>query len=116
MKEAYGYLNESIDILKNKSSVAVVATFFNVSSVPLYQVGHLTETELIENYALVSDIIDFQLEKRPDNESLLRVKEATDGNFINSGAPTCSSLVGYFQPMFAKRKDDVAYRRAVHSL
>jgi len=108
-EEAHGYLKESIDILKNKSSIAVVATFFNVSTRVLYQSGRLTDTELIDNYALVSDIIDYQLAQTPDNLDLLRVKEGTDAYFIASGAPTCSSLVQYFQSQFDAKKEDLNY-------
>jgi tetratricopeptide (TPR) repeat protein len=116
-EEAHGYLKESIDILKNKSSTAVVATFFNITSLNLYQHGRLTDMELIENYALVSDIVDYQLAQSPGDASLLRVKEATDGNFIASGAPTCTSLIQYFQPQFDTKKTDLNYlQKAVRFL
>jgi tetratricopeptide (TPR) repeat protein len=117
VEEAYGYLKESIDILKNKSSMAVVATFFNITSIKLYQNGRLTDMELIENYDLVSDIVAYQLAQSPGDASLIRVKEATDGNFIASGAPTCTSLIQYFQPQFDAKKTDLNYlQKAVRLL
>jgi tetratricopeptide (TPR) repeat protein len=115
-EEAYGYLQESISILKNKSSVAVVATFMT-TSFALFQNERLTDLEVIENYALASEILDYQLEQKPGDKTIMQVKEATDYNFITSGAPTCESLVSYFQPQWEKKKDDIAYLgRAVNFL
>lgn len=115
-EETYGYLQESISILKNKSSVAVVATFMT-TSFALFQNERLTDLQVIENYALASDILDYQLEQKPGDKTIMQVKEATDYNFITSGAPTCESLVSYFQPLWEKKKDDIAYLgRAVNFL
>jgi tetratricopeptide (TPR) repeat protein len=115
-EEAYGYLKESIDLLKNKSSVAVVATFMT-TSFALFQNERLSDQQVIENYALAADILDYQLEQKPGDATIMQVKEATEYNFITSGAPTCKSLLLYFQPLWEERKDDVEYlRRAVRFL
>ena len=115
-EETYGYLQESISILKNKSSVAVVATYMT-TSFALFQNERLTDLQVIENYAQASEILDYQLEQKPGDEKILEVKKATEYNFINSGAPTCESLIEYFQPLWEERKDDVNYLgRAVRFL
>lgn len=115
-EETYGYLQESISILKNKSSVAVVATYMT-TSFALFQNERLTALQVIENYAQASEILDYQLVQKPGNKTILQVKEATDYNFITSGAPTCESLVLYFQPLWEEKKDDIAYLgRAVNFL
>ncbi len=108
LEEAYGYLQESISILKNKSAVPVVATFMK-SSIELFIYGRLTDIQAIENYALAADILDYQLEQKPGDETILKVKEASDYMFINSGAPTCESLIEYLQPRWEEKKDDVNY-------
>ena len=107
-EETYGYLKESISILKNKSSVAVVATFMT-TSFALFQNERISDMEVIENYAIASDILDYQLEQKPGNKTILQVQEATDYNFITSGAPTCESLVAYFQPLWEEKKGEVQY-------
>ena len=107
-EETYGYLKESISILKNKSSVAVVATYMT-TSFALFQNERLTDLQVIENYAQASEILDYQLEQKPGNKTILQVKEATDYNFITSGAPSCESLVAYFQPLWEEKKADVAF-------
>ncbi len=116
LEEAYGYLQESLAILKNKSSVAVVATFMT-SSIMLFQNDRLTDLQVIEDYALAADILDYQFGQKPGDATILQIKEATDYNFITSGAPTCESLVEYFQPLWEERKGDINYlSRAVKFL
>ena len=107
-EEAYAYLKESISLLQNKSAVPVVATFTK-TSFELFKNERLTDVEVIENYALASEILDYQLEQKPGDNTILQVKEATDNNFIISGAPTCESLIKYFQPLWEERKADVDY-------
>ena len=115
-EETYAYLQESISILKNKSSVAVVATFMT-TSFALFQNERLTDLQVIKNYAQASEILDYQLEQKPGNKTILQVKEATDYNFITSGAPTCESLVSYFQPLWEEKKGEIDYLgRAVNFL
>jgi tetratricopeptide (TPR) repeat protein len=116
LEEAYGYLKESIDILKKQSSIAVVATY-NGSSHQLYDFGVINDQKLIEDYALVSDIIDYQLSKKPDDSQVLRTKDAADVRFINSSAATCNSMLEYFQKDYDSKKDDLTYlKKAVRFL
>ncbi len=110
VEEAYGYLNKSLKILKTKSSVAVVATYMT-SSIMLFQQGRISDMQVIEDYAMTTDIVNYQLTKKPDNASLLMVKEKNEANFIASGAPSCESLIKYFEPQFEKRKDKLSYLR-----
>ncbi len=115
-EEAYGYLVESISILKNKSWVATVATFMT-TSFALFQNERLTDQQVIENYAQASEILDYQLGLKPGDKTILEVKEVTDYNFIISGAPTCESLVSYFQPLWEEKKGEIDYLgRAVNFL
>jgi hypothetical protein len=107
-EEAYGYLKESISLLENKSSVAVVATFMK-TSLELFKNERLTDMQVIEDYAVAADILDYQLGQKPDDQTIQQVIEATEYNFIASGAPTCESLIKYFQPLWEERKADVDY-------
>ncbi len=116
VEEAYGYLQESISLLKNKSALPVVATFMK-SSIELFMYERITDIQAIENYALGTDILDYQLELKPGDATILKVKKAADYMFINSGAPTCESLVSYFQPLWDEKKDDIGFLgRAVNFL
>ncbi len=116
VEEAYGYLKQSVDIQKNNSAAAVLATYMT-STIYLYQNERLTDMQVIDNYALTSDILDYKLARNPGDNTLLRVMEANDNNFIASGAPTCESLINYFQPDYNQRSADPLYlRRAVKCL
>ena len=112
-EEAYGYLKESVTILGNKSAAPVVATFM-LACIQLFQVNRITDQQVIEDYSMASDIIEYQLGKKPDDESLLKIKEHVDLNFIASGAPTCESLITFFRQKYPDKKDDVSFiRKAV---
>jgi tetratricopeptide (TPR) repeat protein len=112
VEEAYEYLKKSVTILKNKSSAPVIGMFMT-SSVTLFQAGRINEFQVIEDYAIANDILDFQLKQKPDNEDLLKVKNGNDVSFISSGAPTCESLISYFEPKFEDNKNDLAYLKRV---
>ncbi len=104
IKEAYGYLNESIELLKAKSSEATLATLFT-SSVTLYKAGEFTEEDVIKDYARVTEIIDKNI---ADNDpKAIKVKESVDQNFITSGAATCEALINLYSPKFESTPDDV---------
>jgi len=109
-EEAYGYLKESLTILGNKSSAPVVATFM-LACYGLFEVNRITDMQVIEDYAMSSDILDYQLAKKPDDPNLIKIKDNVDLNFIASGAPTCESLIKYFEEQYDEKKDDVSYLR-----
>jgi len=112
LQEGYTYLKESINLLKNKASIAVVATFMKATYL-LYEHNIITDLQVIDDYALVSDIIDFLLASNADDANALKVKESVDLGFIISGAATCESLLNYFKPEFEARKDDLSFVKKV---
>jgi len=110
IEECYGYLKKSLELLKNRSSMLLWQPSIT-SAISLYQNGTLTDQQMIEDYSVVADIIDYQLGKKPDNTQLKRVKNATDAQFLASGAPTCSSLLEFFQTRYDAKKEDVSFLR-----
>jgi tetratricopeptide (TPR) repeat protein len=112
VEEAYGYLSKSLSILGNKTSVPALGMFMT-SSVTLFQAGRLTDLQVIDDYAKSSDILDYQLTRKPNDEDLLKVKNGNDASFIASGAPSCASLINYFEPQFDERNGDVTYLKRV---
>jgi len=114
IEEGYGYLKESVDLLKNKSSMPVVATFMT-ATYTLYQEGRLSDMTLIDNYSTATEIIDNALTNNPDDEDALKVKDHIDRNFIASGVSTCESLVHFFKPGFEENKDNILYLKRVVS-
>ena len=112
VEEAYGYLAKSIKIMKQKSSVPAIGMYMT-SSITLFQAGKITDLQVIEDYATSSDILDYQLAQKTGDEDLLKVKNANDASFIASGAPSCASLINYFEPQFDERKGDLVYLKRV---
>ena len=112
VKEAYGYLEESINLLKDKSSIQVISAYMNCTYA-LFAAGQITDMEVIDNYSLASDIIDYITAENPADEDARKLKENVDMNFITSGAPTCQSLINYFKPGYEEKKTDISYLKKV---
>lgn len=100
--EAYGYLKRSIDMQKNKSRDAVMVTFMN-SSVTLNQKGKIDDNQTIEDYFMVTEIIDKLLDK---SSRWPKAKANIDDLMLKSGLLTCEALDRYFTPQYEANKTD----------
>jgi tetratricopeptide (TPR) repeat protein len=114
VEEAYKYLEESINLMKNKSSMTVVDAFM-ASTIALYNSGRLSDINVIENYSMSSDIINFTLAENPADSTAKKVREKIHKNFISSGAPSCQSLAMYFKPNYQSEKNNVSFLRKLVS-
>lgn len=102
MEESYGYLNQSIEIEKNKSRDAVMVTFVN-ASITLNKASRLDDNQVIEDYFMVTTIIDKLLGKSSRWE---KAKGNIDDLMLKSGLLTCDALNSYFEPQFEAAKTD----------
>ncbi len=100
--EAYSMLKRSIDLQKNKSRDAVMVTFIS-ASITLNQKGKIDDNKVIEDYFMVTKIIDKLLDK---SSGWPLAKASIDDNMIKSGILTCDALNSYFEPQFAAKKSD----------
>ncbi|MCK4880517.1 MAG: hypothetical protein KAS82_07650 [Bacteroidales bacterium] len=100
--EAYSMLKRSIDLQKNKSRDAVMVTFIS-ASITLNQKGKIDDNKVIEDYFMVTKIIDKLLDK---SSRWPLAKASIDDNMIKSGILTCDALNSYFEPQFAAKKSD----------
>ncbi len=107
--EAYGYLKNSIELEKNKSRDAVMVTFIN-ASISLNKAGKLSDNQVIEDYFLVTAIIDKLLDK---SSRWPRAKASIDELMLSSGLLTCDALNKYFGPQFEANKTDRAFLEKV---
>ena len=103
--QAYGYLKRSIELQKNKSRDAVIITFIN-SSVTLNQKGKMDDNQTIEDYFMVTEIVDGLLTK---SSRWPKAKEKIDELMLSSRILTCDALDGYFVPQFEAKKTDKAF-------
>ena len=103
--KAYKMLKESIELEKNKSRDAVMVTFIS-ASITLNQKGKINDDQAIEDYFMVTEIIDPLLTK---SSAWPAAKENIDNNMLKSGLLTCEALNGYFTPQFEAKKSDKAF-------
>jgi hypothetical protein len=102
VEEAYGYLKESIQLEQKETREAVVITFVS-ASITLNQAGKIDDNQVIEDYFLVTDIVDQLVGK---SSRWKEAKAAIDENMLKSGLLTCDALNSYFQPKYEASKDD----------
>ncbi|MBN2212839.1 MAG: hypothetical protein JW723_01230 [Bacteroidales bacterium] len=114
VKEAYGYLEESIKLEKKESSEAVIATFFT-SAIALFQNGELDEKKLIEDYIQSNDILVSRIKKHPNNSTLSDIKERQDANMQNLKL-SCDLLVEKFSELYEKNTCDLSCLQTITSV
>ena len=109
VEKAYGILKESIELDKNKSRDAVIVTFVS-SSITLNQKNVIDDNQVIEDYFMVTEIVDGLLNKSSRWE---RAKASIDDNMMKSGILTCDALNGYYGPQFEANKEDKEFLQKV---
>ncbi len=102
VQDAYGWLKRSIELERNKTRDAIVVTFIS-AAITLNQRNRLSDDQVIEDYFMVTGIIDGLLNS---SSRWPKAKNTIDDNMIQSGILTCDALNGYFQPQFEAKKDD----------
>jgi hypothetical protein len=102
VEEAYGYLKRSIELERNRARDAVMVTFIN-ASVSLNQQGKIDDNQAIEDYFMVTEIVDGLLPKGTRWE---RAKANIDDLMIGSGLLTCEALDSYFEPQYEANKSE----------
>jgi len=102
VNEGYRALKRSIDLGKNKTRDATMVTFIS-AAITLNQKGKLNDNQVIEDYFMVTEIVDKLLDK---SSRWPRAKNTIDDNMIKSGLLTCDALNGYFEPQFEAKKSD----------
>ncbi|MDF1575001.1 MAG: hypothetical protein P1P86_07395 [Bacteroidales bacterium] len=105
VNQGYNDLKRSIELEKNKTRDPTIVTFIS-ASITLNQKGRIDDNQVIEDYFMVTDIVDALLDK---SSRWPRAKQAIDDNMIQSGLLTCDALNGYFEPQFEAKKSDPAF-------
>lgn len=109
VEEAYGYLKRSIELDKDKSRDAVMVTFVN-SSVTLNKGGVFDDNQVIEDYFMVTTIIDKLLDK---SSRWPRAKANIDDLMLKNGLLTCEALNRYFEPQYDANQGDKVFLQKV---
>ena len=107
--EAYGYLKSSIEKETSKSRDAVMVTFIS-AAVTLNKASKIEDNQAIEDYFMVTQIIDKLLDK---SSRWPRAKKNIDDVVLKSGLLTCEALNGYFEPQFQANQEDKKFLQKV---
>jgi tetratricopeptide (TPR) repeat protein len=114
VRQAYDYLEESIDLEKNETSEAVVATYFT-SAITLFQNGELDESKLIQDYIKSNNILVFQIKKFQNNPTPSEIKTQQDKNMQNLKL-SCDLLVEQFSKLFEKDPREISDLQTITSV
>jgi tetratricopeptide (TPR) repeat protein len=109
VNEAYGYLKRSIELQKTKVRNAEVITFMN-ASISLNQKGKIDDNQTIEDYFMVTEIVDGLFNK---SSRWPKAKKDIDEMMLSSGLLTCEALDRYFEPKYEASKDDKDFLESV---
>jgi len=114
IQEGYGYLEESIRLLGDKSSPATFVTYFT-STLSLFKLNALDANKVLANWAFIMPLMDKAIEDNPKDTAFVAIKAAIMQNFVNSGAATLTSLNSYYGPLLKARPDDVGLEKEITS-
>jgi len=88
VQRGYDMIKRSISLQNEKSQIDILVIFMTASAT-LFEGNRIEGGKVIENYALISEIIDKQITDDPDDGNLQKAKEAVDNVFATCGAATC---------------------------
>jgi tetratricopeptide (TPR) repeat protein len=106
LKKAYADLDESIKLQGDESEAAVMVIYMQVTK-SLFLLGELPKEDVVNNYGVLSKIVEDQLAKDPNDEKAPVAKEEIDKAFQTSGAADCEALLAYYEPKFNEISSDV---------
>jgi tetratricopeptide (TPR) repeat protein len=113
---AFNYLKESIEIEKSKASEAAIGSYFSASIV-LFQNNVFPANQVIEDYLMVTTLVDEMIKKDPRKEKGLRdLKASIDENFVNDGPGDCKTLIDFFSVQVEPKKTDPDFLRMLTTL
>lgn len=108
IEEAYGYLGKSIELDPEEARDAILILFMN-ASVSLHKADVIDQNQTISDYFTASEIIDGQLEQKPNDRRFKRAKDYVDDFILGEGILTCEALNTYYEPKFEANKDNLDF-------
>ena len=110
LEQAYNALKDAIDLGGNGSNYAFIDGYFT-SVINMVKAGKLEESNIIEEYSRLMDIVDFNINRytEENNEKLLANFQQTKANLEGGVQPyaNCEDLVRIYQKKFDEDPDNV---------
>ena len=111
LEEGHGYLRQSIDMEKSKTRDIVLINYIT-ASINLNMTGRFEDNQVIEDYFMVTAIVDKLLGKSSRWD---KAKVNIDDQMLKSGLLTCDALNRYFEPQFeAGKEEKVFLEKLIH--
>ncbi len=108
-KEAYDLLHEAVELM-DKQTPGFVFNEMMQNALKLYNDDVISEDEMVNNFALASKILDYQM-KDADNlkkrERYEKIMNNVELIFTKSGAATCESLIPLLSKRFEEEPQDL---------
>jgi hypothetical protein len=114
IEEGYNILDESIGLLKSKSSAPAFATYFT-AAVSLYKLNVLDAGKIVGVWGNIIPLIEDASVKNPKDTTYASVKNSIMANFINSGAATPASLTKYYEPLLKASPENIVLLKEITS-
>ncbi len=106
MEKGYKYLMESMDLCKNKTSEAVLATLVS-ASISLCQYEKISGEQVFEDYLKSIDILNSKLKKDTGDIAIINLKEDLTDNFTAKLICSCDVLIPVFSERMEKDPDNI---------
>ena len=106
IEQAYNYLMESMDLCKNKTSDAVLATLIS-ASISLCHYEKILGEQVLKDYLRSIDILNNKLKKDSGNIAIKKLKEDLTENFTSKPVCGCEVLIPVFSKRLEKNPQDI---------
>lgn len=111
LEEAFILLEKSVEIQGNKSRATDLNAYFKAAS-KKFEVGTFAKSDVLEVYSIVSDHIDYNINKAGKSQkSYIQAAEKIENQFVPFA--TCEELVSIFDVKYAENPDDLGLLRSI---
>ena len=102
--EAYQILKKSYEIEQNRSSAGAISSYFKSATI-MEKNGKLQKEDILELYAELSSVIDYNLENNP-KKTKFYTQTSSNVESLFTPYADCDALISIFSVKFSKSPDD----------
>ncbi len=102
-KKGYAVLGESIGLMGNKSSPAVILTYMQASQ-QLFKDGSINDSKALADYETSMGIIKTRLKSNPDDPNFRLIRDYVEKYYVDSGAANSRSTEKFRRRPTANRE------------
>lgn len=116
-EEAYNIFKRSVELQGNKSSGPVLVFYFQ-TAISVVKDGKADTSIIFDTYDVISNIIDFNLEKNKSNEKKRSNWEIVQNNVELRLEPfaTCKDIIAIYRKKFEQKPEDIDLLKKISEL